>query len=86
MPLSDTKIRNAKPLDKPYKLSDGEGLFVQVTPNGSRLWRLKYRFEGKEKLLALGSYPEVGLAEARKRRIPAQLTSGACHGRRLSRR
>jgi integrase len=72
MPLSDTKIRSAKPLDKPYKLSDGEGLYLQVTPNGSRLWRLKYRFEGKEKLLALGSYPEVGLAEARKRRMVAR--------------
>lgn len=54
MLLSDITIRTAKPKDKPYKLADGDGMFLYVQPNGSRYWRLKYRFTGKEKLLALG--------------------------------
>jgi hypothetical protein len=54
MALSDSSIRNAKPAEKPYKLYDDGGLFLLVPPTGSRLWRLKYRFGGKEKLLALG--------------------------------
>jgi integrase len=73
MALSDTAIRAAKPADRPYKLADSGGLFLQVTPNGSRLWRLKYRFEGHEKLLALGAYPAVTLAKARDRRDEAKV-------------
>lgn len=68
MPLTDTTIRNAKPADKPYKLYDGGGLFVEITPSGGKLWRLKYRYAGKEKLQALGKYPAVSLSEARNRR------------------
>src|SRR4051812_29673454 len=63
--LTDTKVRQAKPGPKPYKLSDGAGLFLLVNPNGARYWRLKYRVAGKEKLFAVGVYPEIGLAEAR---------------------
>lgn len=70
--LSDTSIRNAKPRTKSYKMSDGEGLFLLVMPNGSKYWRLKYFFGGKEKLLALGVYPDVPLAEARDRRLQAK--------------
>jgi integrase len=67
MSLTDAAIRNAKTKDKPYKLSDGGGLFLWVQPSGGKWWRYKYRFAGKEKLLALGSYPDVSLAEARER-------------------
>lgn len=66
MPLNDRQIRNAKPAEKPYKLSDGGGMYLQVTPAGGRLWRLKYRFDSKEKTLALGKYPDVSLSEARQ--------------------
>ena len=59
MPLNDLIIRNAKPLAKPYKLTDEKGLFLLVNPNGSRYWRFKYYFAGKEKLLAVGVYPDV---------------------------
>lgn len=72
MALTDTAIRNAKPGDKPIKLFDGGGLFLHITPAGQRYWRLKYRFAGKEKLLALGVYPRVGLKEARNRRDEAK--------------
>jgi integrase len=72
MSLTDTAVRNAKPEAKPKKLFDGGGLFLLVTPSGSRMWRLKYRFSGKEKLLALGVYPDVGLAAARKKRDEAR--------------
>ncbi len=65
MALTDTRVRNAKPQQKPYKLGDTEGLFLFITPAGGKLWRLKYRFAGKEKLLSLGRYPQVTLAEAR---------------------
>jgi integrase len=68
MPLSDAKVRNAKPRMKPYKLADGDGLFLIVMPSGSKYWRLRYFFCGKEKLLALGVYPHVNLADARERR------------------
>lgn len=70
--LTDTAIRRAKPGEKPMKLFDGKGLFLLVNKTGSKLWRLKYRFEGKEKLLALGAYPEVRLAEARSQRDEAR--------------
>jgi len=72
MSLSDAKARNAKPRAKPYKISDGDGMFLLVTPSGSKYWRLKYFFAGKEKLLALGVYPEVGLGDARERRAQAR--------------
>src|ERR1700733_1776989 len=70
--LSDAKARNAKPRPKPYKMSDGEGLFLVVMPSGSKYWRLRYFFQGKEKLLALGVYPEITLADARHRRAEAR--------------
>ena len=66
MPLSDTKARNAKPRSKPYKIADGDGLFLLVKPSGSKYWRMRYFFAGKEKLLALGVYPEVPLGDARE--------------------
>lgn len=72
MPLTDTAIRNAKPREKAYKLFDGDGLFLLISPAGSKAWRLKYRLDGKEKLLALGVYPTVPLVEARKRREEAR--------------
>lgn len=65
MKLTDTQIRKSKPQSKAYKLSDGGGMYLEVMPTGSKYWRLKYRFNGKEKRLALGVYPEVTLAIAR---------------------
>ena len=70
--LSDTAVRNAKPKAKPYKMSDGEGLFLLITPSGAKYWRLKYFFAAREKLLALGVYPDVTLADARERRAQAR--------------
>jgi hypothetical protein len=70
--LSDAKLRSVKPASKPYKLYDGGGLFLLVQPNGSRYWRLKYRTAGKERLFAVGVYPEVGLADARERALDAR--------------
>ncbi|MEG3147147.1 integrase arm-type DNA-binding domain-containing protein [Sphingomonas sp. RT2P30] len=72
MALTDIAIRNAKPGSKATKLTDGAGMFLLVTPAGGKLWRLKYRIEGREKLLAIGAYPEIGLSEARKRREDAR--------------
>ena len=63
--LTPTHIRNAKPQAKPRKLFDGQGMFVLVHPNGSKYFRLRYTWDGKEKVLALGVYPETSLAEAR---------------------
>jgi len=65
--LSDRAIKAAKPRLKPYRLYDQRGLYLEVSPNGGRWWRLKYRHGGKEKRLSLGTYPETGLAEARQR-------------------
>jgi integrase len=70
--LSDTRVRGAKPSDKQYKLYDGRGLFLLVTPTGGRLWRLKYRINGGEKLISLGAYPDVGLKRAREKRDEAR--------------
>jgi integrase len=70
--LSDTKLRSLKPKDKPYRIFDERGLYVQVSTSGARLWRFKYKFEGKEKLLALGQYPDVPLSLARERRDEAR--------------
>jgi integrase len=72
MALSDIAIRNAKPRLKPFKLGDSLGLFLLVQPSGGKLWRLKYRVEGREKKLAIGTYPEIGLSDARKRRDEAR--------------
>ncbi|MDR0233595.1 MAG: integrase arm-type DNA-binding domain-containing protein, partial [Zoogloeaceae bacterium] len=72
MALSDAAIRGAKPKNKPYKMYDEKGLYLEVSPAGGKLWRLKYRFAEREKLLALGKYPDVGLKEARERRDDAR--------------
>ena len=66
MPLTDTAIRGIKPSDKSQKLFDQNGLFLFVTPSGTKSWRVKYRFQGKEKLLTLGTYPLLSLKEARE--------------------
>jgi integrase len=81
-PLSDTKIRAAKPTGKQVTMFDGGGLYLLVTPSGGKLWRFKYRFEGKEKLLSLGTYPEISLSDARQRREDAKrlLANGADPG------
>lgn len=78
MPFSDAQIRAIKPASAPAKFSDGGGLHLLVTPQGSKLWRLAYRFNGKQKSLALGSYPHVSLADARSRRetVKRLLASG----------
>jgi len=68
MPLTGTAVRNVKPRAKPAKLSDERGLFLFVTPGGGKWWRFRYRFDGKEKLLSLGTYPDVPLASARAKR------------------
>ena len=72
MALTDIAIRNAKARPKPYKLADALGLFVLVQPSGGKLWRLKYRVDGREKKLGFGTYPEVSLSDARKRRDEAR--------------
>jgi len=72
MALTDVAIRNAKPKDKAYKLYAGDGLLILITPAGGKLWRQKYRFDGKEKVLALGSYPFVSLKEAKERSFYAR--------------
>src|SRR6476620_5819609 len=72
MPLKDVSVRNAKTAPRPRKLSDGGGLHMLVQPTGGKLWRLAYRFAGKQKTLALGIYPSVSLAEARSRRDEAK--------------
>jgi integrase len=72
MALTDIAIRNARPKPKPYKMGDALGLFLLVQPTGGKLWRLKYRVDGREKKLAIGSYPDVSLGDARKRRDDAR--------------
>ncbi|HBR7540547.1 tyrosine-type recombinase/integrase [Klebsiella sp. CN_Kp090] len=72
MALTDIKVRTAKPMEKQYKLTDGNGMHLLVHPNGSKYWRLQYRFGGKQKMLALGVYPDVSLADARARREEAR--------------
>ena len=66
MPLTDTAIRGIKPADKARKFFDGNGLFLYVAPSGTKSWRVKYRFQGREKLLTLGTYPQLSLKEARE--------------------
>lgn len=72
MPLTDMQAKKAAPKDKPYRLSDAAGMYLEVTPGGGKYWRLKYRIAGKEKRLALGVYPEVSLSEAREARDKAR--------------
>jgi ribosomal protein L7/L12 len=72
MALTDTAARQAKAKDKQYKLADEKGMFLLVKPKGQKYWRLKYRFAGKEKLLAIGVYPEISLKEARTLRDRAR--------------
>ena len=76
--LSDVKIRAAKPQDKLYSISDGEGMFLEVSPKGGKWWRFKYRFNGKQKRLSLGTYPSTSLKVARDKRQQARelLASG----------
>lgn len=78
MKLTDIAVKTAKPADRPYKVFDGRGLYMLVNPDGSRWWRFKYRFGGKERLLAFGTYPAVKLKEARRRcdHAHAQLRDG----------
>lgn len=66
MALTDIKLKSLKPRDRIYKVSDGEGLFIQVSPKGTKSWRIAYRFDGKQKTMSLGTYPETTLREARE--------------------
>jgi len=72
MPLTDIAIRTAKLKDKAYKITDGGGLFLWIQPNGGKWWRYQYRFAGKQKLLALGVYPDASLADVRERHSQAR--------------
>ena len=72
MSLTYIKVKNAKPLEKEYKLTDGFGMFLRVTPKGSKYWQMAYRFEGKQKLFSIGVYPAVSLSDARQRRDEAR--------------
>ncbi len=72
MPLTDTAIRNVKPIAKSFRLADSGGLYLEVSPSGGKLWRFKYRFDRKQKMMALGVYPDVSLASARDRRDAAR--------------
>lgn len=72
MSLTDTKVKNAKPLDKEYKLTDGFGMFLRVTSKGSKYWQMAYRFDGKQKIFSIGVYPAVSLSDARQRRDEAR--------------
>jgi integrase len=76
--LTDVKVRQAKPAELPYKLTDGNGLHLFITPAGGRFWRLRYQKDGKERLVSLGTYPEMSLRQARDRRneLRAQLRNG----------
>ena len=67
--LTEAAAKQAKPKDKPYKLPDGGGMYLEVMPTGSKYWRLKYRYGGKEKRLAFGVYPVVSIAAAREKAI-----------------
>ena len=72
MTLTNLQIRNAAPRDRPYKMADAHGLYLRIHPNGSKYWQMKYRFAGKEKLLSIGTYPEISLARARKQGAEAR--------------
>lgn len=72
MALTDVKVKTAKPKEKPYKLADSGGMYLLINANGSKYWRMKYRFAGKEKMLSIGVYPDVTLADAREKRSEAR--------------
>lgn len=84
MPLTDVAIRSAKPDRKAIKFTDEKGMFLLITPAGGKLWRLRYRFDGREKLLAMGAYPEIGLSDARKRRDEVLDNVARCSRLRLA--
>ena len=71
--LTDTKIKSLKPREKAYRIADHNGLCIEVRPSGTKLWRYRYRFNGKASMLSLGEYPLVGLADARKARDQAKI-------------
>lgn len=84
VPLTDLQLKRAKPRDKPFKLFDGAGMYLEIFPSGTKLWRMKFRqANGKENLLAFGPYPEVRLSEAREQRSNARhlLREGVDPGR-----
>ena len=72
MALTDTAIKSAKPTDKPVKMTDGDGLYLLIHPNGGKWWRFDYRFDSKRKTLSMGVYPDVSLRDARNRRDAAR--------------
>lgn len=72
MPLTNAAIKAAQPQAKPYKLADKKGMYLEVAPSGGKWWRLKYRIEGMKKRISLGTYPDVGLKEAREKREEAR--------------
>jgi len=72
LPLTDIQVKTAKPKAKEYKLSDGGGLYLLVTPTGGKLWNMKYRFGGKERRLSFGAYPAITLGDARRLRDDAK--------------
>lgn len=72
VPLTVSEIESATPVDKPIRLFDGGGLYLEIVPTGGKWWRLKYRFRGKEKRLAFGTYPDVTMSDARKQREAAK--------------
>ncbi len=86
MPLTDAQIRNAKPSDKPIRLFDGGGLYLEIAPSGGKWWRLKYRFGGKEKRLSLGVYPETPLAGRKDTKTGQWIVKGARDKRDEARR
>lgn len=73
MQLADTSVRHAKPKNKSYKMADSQGLYIQIMPSGSKHWKMKYRFEGREKKLSFGEYPLVSLRDARDLRDAARI-------------
>ena len=77
MSLTDLLVRNSKPKDKQYKLGDSGGLYLLVTPSGGKYWRCKYRVSGKEKLLAIGVYPVITLAESQREMLASKKTIGS---------
>lgn len=72
-PLTDAAFKKAKPGAKPVRIFDGRGLYVEIAPSGGKWWRWKYRFDGKERLLSMSTYPDVTLKAARERRDEATL-------------
>lgn len=86
MVLTDVAIRKAKAGPKAYKMSNSLGLFLLVERTGGKLWRMKYSIDGREKKLAIGRYPEIGLAEARGRRYAAREQLKTLHAKNSARR